>query len=111
MADLEIINATIAAGQTVSAPVGVGYKTIVGFVMPSVWASGALTFRASPDGVSFLPFVDTSNAAITIATPAAGTFISVDPKLFACANLLELACATAPSAGSTIGVVVRSVAL
>jgi hypothetical protein len=35
--------------QTVSASAGIGFKTIVGFVMPSVWASGALTFRTSAD--------------------------------------------------------------
>jgi hypothetical protein len=80
MADLEVIAATIVAGQTVSAPVGIGFKVIVGFAMPAVWASGALTFRISHDGVTFLPFVDTSNAAITIPTPAAGTFIGIDPQ-------------------------------
>jgi hypothetical protein len=58
VADLEIIPCTIPAGQTVSAPVGIGFKTVVGFVMPAVRTSGALTFRASPDcGASFLPFV------------------------------------------------------
>jgi hypothetical protein len=97
MADLEIINAIIAAGTTISTPVGIGFKAIVGFVMPSVWASGALTFRVSPDGVSFLPYVDVNNAAITISTPAAGTFISIDPKTFAGVNELELVCATAPA--------------
>jgi hypothetical protein len=60
--------------------------------------------------VNFLPFVDMSNAAITIATPTAGTLISVDPKTFACVNLLELVCATAPSANAVVGVAVRSVA-
>jgi hypothetical protein len=39
---------------------------------PAVWTSGALTFRASPDGSSYLPFVDVNNAAITITAPAAG---------------------------------------
>jgi hypothetical protein len=74
VSDLEVIPATIPAGQTVSAPVGIGFKTIVGFVMPAVWSSGALTFRARPDGSSYLPFVDVNNAAITIrgAPPAAG---------------------------------------
>jgi hypothetical protein len=90
MADVEIINATIPAGATVSAPVGIGFKTVVGFVMPPVWASGALTFRASADGTTFLPCVDTTNTAITISAPAAGTFITIDPKLFAAVNELEL---------------------
>jgi hypothetical protein len=66
MADLEIINAIIAAGTTISTPAGIGFKTIVGFVMPSVWASGALTFRVSPGGVSFLPYVDVE---VTAAPP------------------------------------------
>jgi hypothetical protein len=61
VADLEILSCTISAGQTASAPVGIGVKTIVGLVVPPVWTSGALTFRASPDGVSFLPVVDTTN--------------------------------------------------
>jgi hypothetical protein len=53
MADLEIIPVTIPAGQTVSAPVGIGVKTIVGLVMPAAWASGALPFygKEMPDFV------------------------------------------------------------
>jgi hypothetical protein len=67
MVDFETINTTIPAGQTTSAPVAIGVKTIVGIVMPPTWAGGALTFRVSPDGgVSFQPYVDTSNDAITI---------------------------------------------
>jgi hypothetical protein len=72
VADLEILPCTISAGQTASAPVGIGVKTIVGLVVPPVWTSGALTFRASPDGVSFLPVVDTTNAPITIPATAVG---------------------------------------
>jgi hypothetical protein len=108
--DLEIINATIAAGQTVSAPVGIGFKVIVGFAMPPVWASGALTFRVSHDGVSFLPFVDMSNAAITIPTPAAGTFININPTMFAGVNELALVCASTPVANATVGIAIRGVA-
>jgi hypothetical protein len=111
VADLEILAATIPAGQTVSVPVGTGFKTIVGLVMPAVWASGALTFRASADGVSFLPFVDITNAAVTISTPAAGTLITIDPKTFAAVNEFELVCATAPASNATIGIVVTTVAL
>jgi hypothetical protein len=109
--DLEVINATITAGQTVSAPAGIGFKVIVGFAMPPVWTSGALTFRGiSPTGASFLPLVDVNNAAITIPTPAANTLIGVDPKLFAGVNELELVCTTAPAANAVIGIAVRPVA-
>ena len=109
MADLEIINATIPAGQTVSRPIGTGFKVIVGFVIPAGYASGALKFNASPDGTNFLSYVDNTGAAITIATPAAGTFIAVDSDFFAGVNLLQLVVATAPGANTIIGVVVRSV--
>jgi hypothetical protein len=109
--DLEIINTKIAAGTTISAPVGIGFKVIVGLVMPSTWASGALTFRASPDGgVTFLPYVDINNAAISIPTPAAGTFININPTMFAGVNELELVCASAPAANATVGIAVRGVA-
>jgi hypothetical protein len=110
MAALEIIPATIAAGQTVSAPVSIGVKTVVGLAMPAVWSSGALTFRISPDGASFLPFVDTSNSAIAVSTPAAGTFIGVNPTLFAAVNEFEIVCATAPAGNAVIGVAVRAAA-
>jgi hypothetical protein len=109
MADIELFNAVIAAGQTASAPVATGFKTIVGLAMPSVWASGALTFRVSTDGVDFLPFVDTSNAAITVATPSAGTFVGVSPQTFAGVNQFELVCATARAANAVIGVAVRTI--
>jgi hypothetical protein len=47
MADLEILPCTVPAGATVSAPVGIGFKVIVGFVMPPVWTETSV--RPSQD--------------------------------------------------------------
>jgi hypothetical protein len=112
VADLETLQCTILSGQTVSRPIGTGFKVIVGFVIPAGYASGALKFNISPDGAAFLPYVDIANAAITVTGPTVagpGLFVNVDSDLFAGVNLLQLVCATAPAANTTIGVVVRSV--
>jgi hypothetical protein len=61
--------------------------------------------------VTFLPLVDITNAAVTISTPAAGTFISIDPKTFVGVNEFEIVCATAPAANAVIGLAVRTVSL
>lgn len=109
--DIEVLSAPISAGTTISSPVKIGVKTIVGFTIPATYASGALTFRASVDGgVTFLSFVDTSNNPITIAAPSAGTFINVNPSMFSGVNELEIVCASAPSSNVVIEVVIRPAA-
>lgn len=111
MSALQITNALITAGTTISVPVKIGVQNIVGFSMPPIWSSGAITFRVSSDGgMSYLSLVGIDNSPVTIATPDANTFISVDPKLFAGTNLLEIVCATSPAANAVIGVALREVA-
>jgi hypothetical protein len=70
MADLEILPCTVAAGQTVSAPVSIGTKTVVGISMPSTWASGALKFNVSPAAPSRVVFCySTPKKAVDSASP------------------------------------------
>jgi hypothetical protein len=111
MSDLEIIPANIPTGQTVSAPVAVGFKTPVALSIPSGYTGGALKFNVSPDGgATFQPLFDAANAAVTITAPAAGSFISLAPATLAGVNMLQLVVATAPAANTVIGLACRALA-
>jgi hypothetical protein len=78
MAYIEIQTATIGAGASLSAEVGLGEKTLVGIVMPAGWDAASLTFQASPDDVNFPELYDGAGNAVSF-TVAAGQFIAVDP--------------------------------
>jgi hypothetical protein len=116
LADLEIIPVTIASGTALSPSIGIGIKTLVGISMPSGWTTAALTFQISPDGVIFQEYVDaTGAAAITVATPAANTFIAISSGQFDGVNQLKVRSGTVGTpvnqgADRVIGLVVRTVA-
>jgi hypothetical protein len=110
VADLEILQAVVPAGQTVSAPVGIGFKTPVALSIPSGYTGGALKFNASPDGgVTWQPLFDATNTAVAITAPAAGSFIALNPTTFAGVNMLQLAVTTASAVSTVIGLAVRTV--
>ena len=82
---IEYLTATIASGQSLSASVSLGEKTLVGIVMPAGWDAADLTFQASADGSTFGE-LNTSDqaaadavAAVQVHSPAAGQFIGLDP--------------------------------
>jgi hypothetical protein len=115
MADLEIINTTIHSGQTVSDPVGIGFKVVVGITMPAAWTVADLTFQVSPAGAPFQSYFQADPAftvtptAVKIVAPAANAFINVDSDLFSGVNLLKLVSSVAQAADRVIGLVVRTV--
>jgi len=79
-----LIPVTILNGQTASLEVAVGGKRIVGIQMPAAWTAGAITFQAltrqSAAGLAtFGNVVDSANAAISITTPTADTYIALAP--------------------------------
>lgn len=82
--DLTIIPVQIPNGGSLSAEVAVGGLRIVGIRMPAAWTAAAFTFQAlvfqptgNPPAPVFGEVVDSANAAITVATPAASTYIAL----------------------------------
>lgn len=79
-----LIPVTILNGATASLEVNVGAKRIVGIQMPAAWTAGTIQFQAltrqSAAGVgTFGSVVDSANAAISLATPTADTYIALAP--------------------------------
>src|SRR5579885_1664348 len=94
--NLELITATIASGQALSAAVNLGAKTLVGVAMPAAWDVADLSFQVSVDGgTTWLEF---SDGALVSRTVAAGQFLSLDPSLFAGVTAIKVRSGSAASA-------------
>lgn len=97
MADIEVITATIASGQSLSAQVDIGPKKLVGIVMPAGWDAADITFQASPDGgTTFGELFSTDGvaadavAAVQIHSPAAAQYIVIAPEQLRSVNSLKV---------------------
>jgi hypothetical protein len=81
----EVIQVTIPNGGTTSAEVNVGGRRIVGIQMPAAWTAGTIAFQALIDQSGSTPVwgnvVDAANAAISVATPTAGTYMALPTSL------------------------------
>lgn len=81
----EVITATIPNGGTTSPEVNVGHRRIVGIQMPAAWTAGTIAFKALIDQVgstvTWGNVVDGAGAAITVATPTAGTYLALPDTL------------------------------
>lgn len=83
---IDQIVATIAAGTSLSAAVGLGIKTLVGIVMPAAWTTAGLTFQSSVDGgQTFVELLGSTGTALGL-TVAASQHIAVDPALWRSVN-------------------------
>jgi hypothetical protein len=84
MAEVDNITAQIAAGQSLSAEIDIGPKSLVGLVLPANWiaATGGISFQSSVDGGTTWNEVTTvAGAPYAIPFTAAGAaYIAIDPK-------------------------------
>lgn len=85
MAEIDLITATITAGQSLSPEVDIGTKSLVGIVIPANWttATGGISFQASVDsGVTWGEVTTVAAAPFAISSVTGGTlvyYIAVDP--------------------------------
>lgn len=113
MAYIEYQTATISAGNSLSAEVALGEKTLVGIVMPGTWTAASLTFQATPDDINFYEMYDSAGNEITVPA-AAGQFIQIDPTMWRGITGLKVRSGTATTpvnqvAAATITLVTRTV--
>ena len=79
---IDSIPVAIAAGQSLSAQINIGGKTLVAIAIPSNWTTASLSFQASGDGgTTFGELLDETATAKTISSVTGGayTVIAVDP--------------------------------
>jgi hypothetical protein len=83
MAEVDLIQAIIAAGQSLSAEADIGNKVLVGIVLPANWSAtaGGISLQASLDGGTTWNEVTTvAGAPYAIAFTAAGAAsLAIDP--------------------------------
>ncbi len=87
MAEIDIIPVTIAAGQSLSAQVDIGTKSLVGIQIPSTWLAAPISLQASIDGGTTWGVVLTvaggSTTPFQTASIANGTqvYVAIDPAI------------------------------
>src|SRR5262245_1418692 len=99
---IDVVNAPIGSGQSLSGQINLGGKTLVGIFLPSGWTTAGLSFQASPDGgATFAELDDTTAAAITVSSVtvgANGMFIAVDPTKWRGINCIKVRSGTVGAA-------------
>lgn len=112
--DITVVDATIAAGQSLSGPVAIGPQTLVGIQMPATWTAAVLTFQVSLDGGATWQENYDANGEVTFQA-AAGQYIAVDYAQWGGVAMLQVRSGTvgAPvnqTSAAVIGLVARTVA-
>jgi hypothetical protein len=108
---------TIANGQSLSAPVNLGNKTLCAIVVPTPWTAAALSFQASDDGgVTWQNLFDVTGTEVSIpsASVVAGQRISVNPAIFASVDFVKIrsgtnAAAVAQGGARVLGLATREI--
>jgi hypothetical protein len=83
--EVDVIQATIAAGTALSAEVDIGSKSLVGLLIPANWttALGGISFQVSPDGgATWGELTTQAAAAYAISSVTGGTlayYVALDP--------------------------------
>jgi hypothetical protein len=116
--DIDIIDVTIANGQSLSPAVALGGKSLVGIVMPAAWTAAALTFQATADDPgtdngAMQELQDGTGNPVTL-TVNAGTFVQVDPTKWRGTRHITVRSGTvgapvAQGASRTLGLAIRSI--
>lgn len=93
---------SIANGQTKSAAIPTGGKTLCGIILPAAFTGVALTFEASSavDG-TFVPVKKADGSSLSY-TVAQGTFVAIDPKDFYGIAFLKLVSGSAEGGARTV---------
>jgi hypothetical protein len=79
---IDAIPAAIAAGQSLSAQINIGGKTLTAIAIPAAWTTAGLSFQASSDGgATFGELLDETATARNVSSVTGGvyTVIAVDP--------------------------------
>lgn len=92
---LDVANATIANGQSLSGAVNLGGLRLFGIVMPAAWTAANLTYQMSHDsGVTWINMYDVNGSELT-ATAGTSRFIAIDPANFAAVPMIKIRSGTA----------------
>lgn len=99
--EVDVITAQIAAGQSLSAEVDIGNKSLVGLLVPANWTTAGISMQASPDGGTTWGEVTTvAGTPYAIGSVTGGTlayYVAVDPTTLRGALALKIRSGTQAS--------------
>jgi hypothetical protein len=94
MSEVDNVACQIASGQSLSAEVDIGSKSLVGIIVPANWTTAGISLQASPDGGTTWGEVTTvAGTPFAIASLAGGTLayqVAVDPTTLRGAQALKV---------------------
>lgn len=76
-----LLDAVIAAGQSLSTIEEPDYALPVGLFVPAGWTTAPITFRASHNGSTFFDLYDEFGAEVSIASAVAGRYYDLPASL------------------------------
>ncbi len=81
--EIDNISASIAAGQSLSAQVDIGTKSLAGILIPSNWTTAGISLQVSPDGgATWGELTTVAGTPYAIGSLTGGTlayYVAVDP--------------------------------
>ena len=111
MAEIDVLTATIGAGQTTSGEVDIGTKSLVGLQLPPGWVTAAITFLVSIDGgATFGTLIDGATGtaySVPSVAGAAQSYVGVDPAKLRGVTSLKIVSSVAQTNGVTISLITR----
>ena len=94
MAEVDNIAAQIANGQSLSAEVDIGSKSLVGILVPANWTTAGISLQVSPDGgVTWGELTTVAGTPYAIGSLTGGTlayYIAIDPTTLRGAQALKI---------------------
>ena len=101
MSEIDNIAAQIAAGQSLSAQVNIGNKSLVGIVVPTNWTTAGISLQASPDGgTTWFEVTTVAGTPYAIGSVTGGTlayYVAIDPTTLRGALALKIRSGTLAS--------------
>jgi hypothetical protein len=83
MAEVDNIACQIASGQSLSAEIDIGNKSLVGILIPTNWTTAGISIQVSPDGgVTWAELTVVAGTPYAIGSVTGGTlayYVAVDP--------------------------------
>lgn len=91
--EIDNISAQIAAGQSLSAEIDIGSKSLVGLQVPSNWTTAGLSFQVSVDGgTTWNELTTAAGTPFAIGSLTGGTarYAAIDPATLRGAQALKI---------------------
>lgn len=115
LSNYQVLEATINSGTTTSSVIDCGFwnddkSQLVGIYFPNSFTSGSVTFLSSDQETGTYNQVrEVGGASVYTATVATGTYVPLDPRVFAGASFIKVVGASTETSSRTLKLSIREV--